>query len=124
MFYLETMKFYILILGLLFGSLSLFADEKANLQQTIDHLIATVENSKCTFIRNGSEHTPKEAAEHMRKKYDYYKKEIKTPSDFINKCASKSELSGKPYMIKLPDGKTVKCRDWMDEELKRYRSGA
>src|SRR3954464_5662845 len=114
------MKRFILTVALIFGSLCAVADEKSNLQQTINHLITTVESSKCTFIRNGSEHTPKEAAEHMRKKYDYYKKEIKTPSDFINKCASKSELSGKPYMIKLPDGKTVKCRDWMDEELKRY----
>src|SRR5689334_3961914 len=102
---------YILMLALLFGSRTAFAEEKASLPQTVDHLISMVEKSKCIFIRNGSEHTPKEAAEHMRKKYNYFKKDIKTPADFIEKCASKSELSGKPYLVKLPDGKTIKCED-------------
>lgn len=117
------MKHYI-FLALLLGSLVVLAEDKTTLNKTIDHLIATVENSKCTFVRNGSDHTPKEAAEHMRKKYDYYKKEIKTPADFIEKCASKSELSGKPYLVKFSDGKTVKCKDWLDEELKKYQQGS
>jgi len=109
---------------LLCSSLLVLAEESATLEKTINHLLTTVENSKCTFIRNGSEHSPKEAADHMRKKFNYYKKEIKTPSDFLDKCATKSELSGKPYMVKLPDGKTVKCREWLDEELKKFREGA
>ena len=51
----------------------------------------------------------------MRRKYDRFKKEIKSIDDFVAKCASKSELSGKPYMVKTPDGKTIKCEDWLKE---------
>jgi hypothetical protein len=111
-----------LFIALLFvGLLSCLAEDSATLQKTVNHLIATVENSKCTFLRNGSDHTPKEAADHMRKKYNYFKKEIRTPADFIAKCATKSELSGKPYMVKFPDGKTQSCEEWLKQELKNYQ---
>ncbi len=79
----------------------------------IDRLLDTVEKSKCVFIRNGSEHTGKDAAAHMRAKYKYFKKEIRTVDDFIAKCATKSELSGKPYLVKLENGQTVRCDKWM-----------
>jgi hypothetical protein len=114
-----AVKLSLLAFLFLFGIVHCTADD--GLQKTVDHLISTVETSKCTFIRNGSDHTPKEAAEHMRKKYNYYKKEIRTPEDFIAKCATKSELSGKPYMVKFPDGKTQKCEEWLRSLLKESK---
>jgi hypothetical protein len=96
--------------------------ETEPLAKTIDYLIAKVEKADdVKFLRNGDEHTGKEAAEHMRRKYNHFKKEIKTPEDFIAKCATKSELSDKPYMIKKPDGTSVKSEDWMKAMLEEHR---
>jgi hypothetical protein len=108
------MKTFLALLALCVSVIA--ADE--SLSKTIDSLLKSVETSDCKFVRNGDEHTGKEAAEHMRRKYDHFKKQIKTTDDFIEKCASKSELSGKPYMIKLPDGAKVKAEDWMHARLK------
>jgi hypothetical protein len=106
-------------------TLNLCAAETEPLAKTIDYLIAKVEKTDdVKFIRNGDEHTGKEAAEHMRRKYNHFKKEIKTSEDFIAKCASKSELSGKPYMTKKADGSTVKCEDWMKSLLEEHRKAA
>jgi hypothetical protein len=111
---LRGMKFWLLAALLCLG---LVAAETDSTKAKIEALLAAVEKSDAKFVRNGDEHTGKEAAEHMRRKYDHFKKEIKTPEDFIAKCATKSELSGKPYMIKLPDGKSIKAEDWMKGKL-------
>jgi len=108
-----------------FFMLNLCAAETEPLSKTVDYLIAQVEKANdVKFMRNGDEHTAKEAAEHMRRKYNHFKKEIKTPEDFIEKCAAKSELSGKPYMIKKADGTTEKCQDWMKSMLEEHRKSA
>ena len=105
-----------------FLTLNLCASETEPLSKTVDYLIAQVEKADgVKFIRNGDEHTGKEAAEHMRRKYNHFKKEIKTPEDFVEKCAAKSELSGKPYAIKKSDGTTEKCQDWMKSMLEEHR---
>jgi hypothetical protein len=102
-------------------TLNLCAADTEPVAKTVDYLIAQVEKSDAKFLRNGDEHAGKDAAKHMRRKYDYFKKEIKTPEDFIEKCAFKSELSGKPYMIKKADGSMVKCEDWMKSLLEEHR---
>jgi len=117
------MRAWFILLAVL--TLNLRAAETEPLSKTVDYLIAQVEKADgVKFIRNGDEHTGKEAAEHMRRKYNHFKKEIKTPEDFIEKCAAKSELSGKPYLIKKPDGTTEKCQDWMKSMLEEHRKSA
>jgi hypothetical protein len=112
----------LVILLTTFFTLNLCAAETEPLSKTVDYLIAQVEKADTVkFLRNGDEHTAKEAAEHMRRKYNHFKKEIKTPEDFIEKCAAKSELSGKPYMINKADGTTEKCEDWMKSMLEEHR---
>jgi hypothetical protein len=88
------------------------------LDQTIESLLLKVEKSPCTFIRNGSNHTGKEAAAHMRRKYNYYRKEIHTTRDFIEKCGTKSELSGKLYYVQCSGGPRVRCDEWLAGLLK------
>jgi hypothetical protein len=91
------------------------------LNETVEKLLKVVEKADVKFIRNGDEHTGKTAAEHMRKKYAHFKKKIKTPEDFIEKCAAKSELSDKPYKIKIADGKLVESKEWMLGQLAEIR---
>ena len=90
-------------------------------KKKIEFLIAAVENLKGSkFIRNGTEHTGKEAAEHLRMKLQKAGDRVRTADDFIRLCASKSFLSGKPYIIRSFDGKTIKSEEFFREKLKEY----
>ncbi len=91
-------------------------------KKKIEFLISSVENLKgVKFIRNGSEHNGKEAAQHLRMKLQNVLV-VETADDFIRLCASKSSVTGKPYMIKLSDGKTIKSEKYFREKLKEYNS--
>ena len=92
-----------------------------DLGATITYLLAYVKNSDVVFIRNNREHTPEEAAAHMRKKYEYFREEIKTPEDFIRLTSTKSLLSGKPYKIRLKNGKMMPSQKWLEDALAEYR---
>jgi len=92
-------------------------------KKKIEFLISSVENSKgAIFIRNGSEHDGKEAAEHLRMKLKKAGGKVQTADDFIRLCASKSFITGKPYMIKLADGKTIKSEEYFLKKLINYYS--
>lgn len=91
----------------------------------IEFLISSVENLKVAkFIRNGSEYNGKEAAAHLRMKLKNSGGRVQTADDFIRLCASKSYISGKPYMIRSSDGKTIKSEEYFREKLKEYNSTA
>jgi hypothetical protein len=80
-----------------------------------------VANSDCAFIRNGSSYNSKEAAAHIKAKYDYFQNEIKTAEDFIRLAGSKSQFSGRPYLVRTKYGTEMETADWLGEELKEYR---
>jgi hypothetical protein len=91
-------------------------------KKKIEFLLSSVENLKgAVFIRNGSEHSDgKAAAAHLRMKLKNAGGRVQTADDFIKLCASQSFLSGKPYMIRLPNGKTIKSEEYFREKLKEY----
>jgi Family of unknown function (DUF5329) len=111
--------FLVLIASLAFASPARSAE---SLDQTINYLIDHVAKAKATFVRNGTSHTPAEAAEHIKAKYAHFKGDIKTPEDFIRLSASKSILSGKPYLVRLPDGQEIHLDAWLTEALKQHRN--
>lgn len=89
----------------------------------IEFLISAVGNLKGTqFIRNGTEYNGKEAAEHLRMKLQKAGDRVRTADDFIRLCASKSLLSGKPYLIRSSDGKTITSEEFFREKLKEYNA--
>jgi hypothetical protein len=57
----------------------------------------------------------------MQRKYEHFKDEIKSPEDFIRLSASKSLMSGKPYMIKTKGGRLLKSETWLLEALEAFR---
>ena len=94
-------------------------------KKKIEFLISSVENLKgAKFIRNGSEHDGKEAADHLRMKLQSDVGMVQTADDFIRLCASKSFITGKPYMIRSSDGKTIKAEEYFRKKLKEYYSTA
>ena len=115
-----------LLARVLLASLFVFAltPQKANaesLEQTIDFLLDYVAKSDAAFIRNGQTHTPQEAVNHIKAKYEHFKNEIKTPEDFIRLSASKSLLTGQPYLVRTADGKEMQLNAWLTDALKRHR---
>jgi hypothetical protein len=112
---------WLLLLGLLFAA-SAFAVPLTE-QQKIDALIHGVETMPGKpFIRNGTAYDGKAAAEHLQYKRSHAGDRIKTANDFINCCASSSSMSGQPYQIRYPDGKTVDAAVYLRDELKRIEA--
>ncbi len=105
------------------GTKEMPTDRKSteNVDDTIRYLLDFVSKSDCTFIRNGVPHTGREAANHFRAKYEHFVSEIKTPEDFIQMSATKSMVTGKPYLVKTTDGTVVPCADWLGKVLADYR---
>ena len=90
-------------------------------KKKIEYLISSVENLKSAkFIRNGSEYAGKQAAEHLRMKLQNAGGRVQTADDFIRLCASQSFITGKPYMIRYSDGKTIKSEEYFRKKLKEY----
>ncbi|WP_457666761.1 DUF5329 family protein [Thiolapillus sp.] len=108
----------LLIILLLF---SVFADVyAAEANKEIEHLLGFVEDSGCTFERNGSTYDSREARSHIQRKYDYIKKRVKTAEDFIRYAATESSMSGRKYHATC-EGRTITSEEWLTTELKRYR---
>lgn len=91
-----------------------------NTEQVVAHLIEEVARSNLIFIRNGERHSSMEAAKHLLRKYKHLKSRIESPEDFIRLCASKSLISGEPYLVVTPQG-TVTVERWLREILEDYR---
>lgn len=98
-------------------ALALDAQAKAE----IDALIAFVQKSDVRFIRSGKEYSGTEGADHLRQKLAKAGNRVKTTDDFINGIASKSYLSGKPYLVKFPDGRTQPTGEWLKAHLAETR---
>lgn len=95
------------------------ADEHA----TITALIQRVEQmTTLSFLRNGSTHNSAEAAQHMQAKYAYFKEKITSAEDFIDLCASRSEMTGKPYRVKVGDAPPREAGEFLREELRKVRN--
>jgi hypothetical protein len=87
----------------------------------IDELISFVQTSGVRFIRNGAEYSGAEGAQHLRDKLARAGDRVKTTDDFITGIASKSYLSGKPYLVKFADGHTQPTGDWLRAHLADVR---
>jgi hypothetical protein len=114
------------LLTLLLGASALLAHAtpSATEDQLIDTLIQRVARmSSMVFVRNGSEYRAADAAKHMQAKYDYFKKELVTAEDFIQRCASHSEMTGQAYKVKLEGGAVRDASEFLNGELRALRQG-
>ncbi|MBX3396913.1 MAG: DUF5329 family protein [Phycisphaerae bacterium] len=101
------------------------AAKKLSERRKIERLIEHVESLEgAVFIRNGDEHTCREAAGHLRDKWQWKRREIRTSRDFIRVAATKSSVSGQPYLIRFNDGREVRSDEYLLKELKRIESGS
>ncbi|WP_271196749.1 YfeK family protein [Pseudomonas turukhanskensis] len=91
-------------------------------QDEVGKLLAFVENSGCSFIRNGSAYDGKEARMHLQQKLDYLENKglVSSSEDFIQRAATGSSISGKPYSVDCK-GQQQPSADWLNGELQRIR---
>ncbi|MFY8189763.1 MAG: DUF5329 family protein [Bacteroidia bacterium] len=90
--------------------------------QKIDKLIAYVEVTEAKFVRNGTEYSGVDAAKHLRMKREKAGKKITTARQFIDYLASKSSMSGEPYLMKFKNGTTLPVRDILYHQLKKLET--
>jgi hypothetical protein len=118
----KRIRFKLLFASLMLSICAAHADVSQEQAAEVEHLLAYVEGSGCTFIRNGDQHATADSVSHIMKKYDYYRDDIKTTEDFISYSATKSVLSGKYYTVNCPGSETQRTQDWLLAELERYRT--
>ena len=90
----------------------------------IDGLFAALLQSGCEFSRNGSWYNAKQASQHLQGKYDYLLKKKLVPNTeaFIERAASQSSMSSKPYLVRCPGQPEVASKQWFSEELQKIRA--
>jgi hypothetical protein len=121
---MKTTKMIFCSLGiLLFSCFVAHAGEpcgqRESTEKAVAYLIDQVAKSHLTFTRNGTEYSSREAADHIRNKYEYFKSRIESLEDFIQVCASKSLQSGKPYLVSTAQGK-IAVEKWLGQMLIAY----
>jgi len=95
----------------------------AGMAQEIDHLLFYIEESGCVFIRNNKEYSAAEARDHIENKYAYVKRWVEKTEDFINYAATKSSITGEPYLTRC-HGSELPSSQWLQVELQKFRDGS
>jgi hypothetical protein len=113
----------VLMLGLLSAPVAR-AEPATKVQTEVNFLLGFVEGSGCEFYRNGTWHDSKAAEAHLRDKYKYLVASnlINTTEEFIERAATESSFSGKPYEVRCNGGATITSNQWLRKELARIRT--
>jgi len=96
------------------------AEDTMNVE--IDYLLDTVAASGCVFIRNGSEHDAESARDHLNLKRRRGKRYFSSADEFIDRLASSSSWSDKPYHIRCGEEEQQLAKEWFTAVLEDYRS--
>lgn len=112
------MKLRLLLLLASVCASSAFAND---VEHDVELLITQIEQSSCAFIRNGESYDQKQAAEHIRKKWNYAKDDVTDIQIFISEVASKSWFSGKPYMVEC-EGTQITSEAWLSQLWQQAKS--
>jgi hypothetical protein len=87
----------------------------APVRAEIDGVLARLEGSGCQFNRNGTWYTATRAKQHLLRKLEYMegKGEIRNAEQFIELAASKSSISGTPYLVRCGSDAPVSAASWL-----------
>ena len=108
-----------IVLGLWLPAIAVASTDSAEAE--IEYLVSAIGSSDCTFIRNGKRHDAEDAEAHLRMKYRRGKRYAPTAEKFIERLASASSMSKKPYYIECPGSQPVPSGDWLMAHLNDYR---
>jgi Family of unknown function (DUF5329) len=124
----STLRFVILHAALLAMVLFTSPADAATLSPTakneIESLLSRLETSGCQFYRNGSWHSSGEARAHLARKLDYLvgKGAVASAEQFIERAATKSSMTGQPYLVKCGSSPPVQSGTWLFSRLQAMRA--
>ena len=100
------------------------AETPVAVQNEVNFLLGYVAGSGCEFYRNGSWYNSRKAHGHLRDKYKYLvdRNLAGTTELFIDRAATESSFSGKPYQIRCNGGTPVMSQLWLREKLAELRA--
>ena len=107
----------ILLASLLLGQAD--SAETAHIEGLIKHV---GELKDASFVRNGVAYDAATSVKFLRGKWKANSQDIKTAEDFIEKAATKSSTTGKPYLIRFQDGKEVESGKYLRAELAKVKA--
>ena len=118
------MRAVLLLLGGLLTASVGAAPLPASARAEVDALLSRLQASGCEFNRNGSWYSGADAKTHLLKKLDYLegKDLVKTAEQFIERGASGSSMSGKPYLVRCAGKAPVESAKWLTAELQQVRA--
>lgn len=108
--------------ALLWASAPQAGCDPADADAAIAHLVEHVRSSDAQFIRNGRAHDGERAAQHMQRKAAHFDERIDTPEAFIALAATRSELTGRAYRVRLEDGTEITTANWLGAVLDAWRT--
>ena len=88
----------------------------------IRYLLERVASSDIQFIRNGRAYDGPKARQWLLYKMDHWVRRVETAEDFVTRVASSSQKTGKPYLVKLPEGKVYSLKSVLQRELAAFES--
>lgn len=100
---------------------NILADVPESQKSEVKNLLEFVETTGCTFERNGKKYNGERASKHIKRKYNHFRDKITTTEEFIEYSGTKSTISGNFYLVYCDESNPVKSRDWLLEELTRFR---
>lgn len=109
------MKF--LLAAVLFAAAGASAGQAPAPDPAVAALLRAVETSGCQMERNGGLHDGKAAAEHLRMKLERSGRPGMSAHVFIDRVASGSTVSGRPYRVLCPGQPAVDSRVWLRARL-------
>ena len=118
----KNLKIIFLIFTLAVFTSAATAGIRPETKKEIDHLIQYLGKSGCSFNRNDTWFTAKEAVGHITTKYNYLLKRnlVSSAEQFIDRAASQSSFSGKSYQVKCGNA-IMPSKTWFYQELERFR---
>lgn len=100
------------------------AETGSRVRVEIEALLARLESSHCEFQRNGQTYSASDAKAHLLRKLAYLeaKGTVTSTEQFIEVAASKSSLSGNPYLVLCPSAAPIISATWLMSELHTLRA--
>jgi Family of unknown function (DUF5329) len=93
-------------------------------KREVGELLSRIERSPCEFNRSGTWYSGPQARSHLQRKYMYLSERGKLGSaeDFVALAASKSSITGEPYLIRCGSAAPITSAVWLEGELRRVRA--
>ncbi len=120
----RALELFILLAAIVLAlSISPAHAQAPDLEDEIEYLIDSVGRDGCRFLRNDRSFPSRQAREHLRSKWRLNAHLIASTEDFIEKLASSSATTGRPYLVSCR-GERSPAGQWFFSLLERQRRTA